>query len=51
MLQLIKLIKYRKQIIGLLRYSLGEVHEYKYLTKKEKEIVTTPKVFHDLKAL
>ena len=32
-------LKYRKEIMALLRYSFEEVTKYKYLTRKEKEII------------
>lgn len=50
LIELLKVIRYRKQIIQLLRYSFGEVKEYHYLTRKERFILTE-KQFHDLKAL
>ena len=51
LIELLKVIRYRKQIIQLLRYSFNEVTEYKYLTTKEKQILKTEKEFYDLKAL
>lgn len=50
LIELLKVIRYRKQIIQLLRYSFEEVKEYHYLTRKERFILTE-KQFHDLKAL
>jgi len=51
LIELLKIIRYRKQIIQLLRYSFDEVKEYRYLTTREKQILRTEKQFHDLKAL
>lgn len=51
MKKLFKYLKYRKQIMALIRYSFEEVKEYKYLTKKEKEIIKTNKEFIDIKSL
>lgn len=51
LIQLLKVIKYRKQIIQLLRYSLDEVKEYRYLTTTEKQIIRTRKAFYDIKSL
>ena len=50
LIELLKIIRYRKQIIQLLRYSFDEVKDYRYLTRKERFIITE-KQFHDLKAL
>jgi hypothetical protein len=50
LIELLKVIRYRKQLIQLLRYSFEEVKEYQYLTRKERFILTE-KQFHDLKAL
>ena len=49
LIQLLKVIKYRKQIIQLLRYSFNEVEGYRYLTTKEKQILRTEREFYDIK--
>ena len=51
LIELLKVIIYRKQIIQLLRYSFNEVQEYKYLTTKEKQILKTEKEFYNIKSL
>lgn len=46
-------LKYRKQIVMLLRYSLNEVpvEDYRYLTRAEKIIISDLKTFKDIKSL
>lgn len=46
-------LKYRKQIVMLLRYSLNDVpvDNYRYLTRTEKSIISDLKTFKDLKSL
>jgi hypothetical protein len=51
LIELLKVIRYRKQIIQLLRYSFDEVQEYRYLTTKEKQILRTEREFYDIKSL
>lgn len=51
LIELLKILRYRKQIIQLLRYSFNEVQEYKYLTIKEKQILRTEREFYDIKSL
>ena len=51
LMQLLKVIIYRKQIIQLLRYSFNEVPEYRWLTNKEKQILKTEKEFYNIKSL
>jgi len=43
-------LRLRTQILGMLRYSLNEVTDYKYLTKKEKSILSE-KDFWELREL
>jgi hypothetical protein len=47
---LIAYFRYRKQILGLINYSLKEVVYYKYLTKREKQIITQ-KQFQEIRLL
>jgi hypothetical protein len=51
LIEILKILKYRKQIILLLRYSFDEVQEYRYLTRKEKQIIRTEREFYDIKSL
>jgi hypothetical protein len=50
LIELLKIIKYRKEIILLLRYSFDEVNDYQFLTRKEK-VILTKKQFYDIKTL
>lgn len=50
-MNLINYIRYRKEILGILKYSFEEVTEYKYLTKSEKKIITNKKDFYIIKSM
>jgi hypothetical protein len=51
LIEILNVLKYRKQIIQLLRYSFAEVQEYRYLTTKEKQILRTEREFYVIKSL
>lgn len=44
-------LKHRKAIIGMMQYSLAEVDSYKYLTKTEKNHITSEIEFKKIKKL
>jgi hypothetical protein len=50
-MNLINYIRYKKEILGILKYSFEEVKDYKYLTKTEKKIITNEKDFFLIKSM
>ena len=50
-MDLINYIRYKKEILGILKYSFEEVTDYKYLTKSEKKIITNEKDFKLIKSI
>jgi len=51
MKKLITYLRYKKEILGILKYSFEEVNNYKYLTKSEKKIITNEKDFKLIKSI
>ena len=50
-MDLINYIRYKKEILDILKYSFEEVTDYKYLTKSEKKIITNEKDFKLIKSI